>query len=204
MKDLLDPLHQHVYKIVSEFPIHPQSVSHIHSKLTIHTKKYHKMTIDWFTLSEIIVSLSILHHLRIIYKYQDVTWNKRVFFLEFTVNISITYHNVNNQFKLISNSMLFGYCHREFSINQLSLSGMDFSLFYWKLTKLLFYGKFTMNSLFLSRYYNVSTFLYRIQNESTTKIGTEFLHRKKFSNKTINQVIFTNFTENNQMINHMI
>ena len=58
-----------------------------------------------------------------------------VFFLEFTVNISITYHYVNNKFELISNSMWFRYCHRELSINQLSLSGIDFSLFYWKLTK---------------------------------------------------------------------
>ena len=73
-----DPLSVHFPHF--KFTIHPQSVSHIHSKLTIYTKKYHKLTIDSFTSSQIIVSLSILNHLRIIYKYQDVTWNKRVFF----------------------------------------------------------------------------------------------------------------------------
>ena len=62
-----------------------------------------------------------------------------VFFLESTVNISIIYHCVNNQFELIPNSMWFRYCHREFSINQLSLSGMDFWLFYWKLTQTIIF-----------------------------------------------------------------
>ena len=127
-----------------------------------------------------------------------------VFFLEFTVNISITYHYVNNKFELISNSMWFRYCHRELSINQLSLSGIDFSLFYWKLTKTIILLQIHHEStIFLAILQCIRFFIpnpKRIHYQDWNRIFTS----EKSLQQNNQPSYFNRVTENNQMINYMI